>query len=135
MVYHEVGCYAIIMVRKFRIFKYCIKLRNIVNCILKSCYDDMILNNDQWIINVKQELYRIGLGFIWELPCVSLDVFQQRLCFIFKARLLNTSSKGFVYLVNDYSLNFYLRKLITFMYLKEIVKIRMSAHNLNIECG
>jgi len=36
----------------------------------------MILNNDQWIIKVKQELYRIGQGFIWELPCLNLDVFQ-----------------------------------------------------------
>jgi len=49
---------------------------------------------------------------------------------------ITVSSKGFAYkyLVNDYSLN-YLRKAVKFIYLKEIAKIRMSAHDLNIECG
>jgi len=40
--------------------------RRIKKISLKSCYEDMLQNKDDWLMKVKEELYKIGLGNIWE---------------------------------------------------------------------
>ncbi|PJE77858.1 hypothetical protein CI610_03211 [invertebrate metagenome] len=56
--------------------KYWMKLRNSRNYISQSCYDDMLENNDRWMLNIKEELYRIGFGYKWELQKVDINDLQ-----------------------------------------------------------
>ena len=46
--------------------KYWLKLRKSENCILRNCYEQMIEENDKWIVNIKTELDRLGLSFLWD---------------------------------------------------------------------
>ena len=143
MVYHELGRYPLLIIRKLRIMKYWIKVKNSENCILQSCYEDMLVNKDKWLMNIKDELFRIGLGYLWDLDNVDLSLFRiikSRIYDIYKQECLNQikdSSKGYLYqyVCNDFNLQSYLRKPINSNYIKELTKIRLAAHNLNIESG
>ena len=69
---------------KLRIFKYWLKLSRSDNCVLKACYEDMISRNDSWIKNIKEELSKLGLYYLWENieQCnhdVIYNIIQQRL--------------------------------------------------------
>ena len=65
MVYVELGRFPLYITRKLRILKYWLKLRQSNNCILQSCYDYMVENNDSWMVNIAQELQSLGLGQMW----------------------------------------------------------------------
>ena len=41
-------------------------MKNSQNCILKSCLEERVNLNDDWIINVKTELCKLGLTYIWD---------------------------------------------------------------------
>ena len=63
---------------KLRIFKF--KLSRSDNCVLKACYED----NDSLIKNIKEELSKLGLYYLWENieQCnhdVIYNIIQQRL--------------------------------------------------------
>lgn len=142
-VYFELGRVPFALIRKVRIFKYWIKIKNTSNCVLKACYEDMIANNDPWLVNVKQELAQIGLGHIYEqsnidhhdsvfFKCRFQDIFQQD-C----TEKIKNSSKGHVYqyLVDNLCLQPYMHKPVSLTTLNTIAKIRLSAHDLSIERG
>ena len=51
--------------RKMRVLKYWLKLRKSYNCILKTCYEDMVYNNDKLVEDIRLELDKLGLAFLW----------------------------------------------------------------------
>ena len=55
LVYFELGRLPLCVNRKLKIIRYWAKLKSTNNCILKSCYDDMLVNSDTWLMNVKYE--------------------------------------------------------------------------------
>ena len=142
-VYYELGRYPLNIIRKLRIIKYWLKLRLSPNCILQACYRDMLNQNDIWLMNVKEELYRIGLGYIWENPDFygkPFDLVKSRLLDIFRQECFNkisTSPKGhlYQYIPDSFCLQFYIKKVTNTKFQKEITKIRTSSHTLNIEKG
>ena len=46
LVYFELGRLPCNIFRKIRVLKYWLKRRKSDNCILKTCYEDMVYNND-----------------------------------------------------------------------------------------
>ena len=99
--------------------------------------------NDNWLINIRQELYSLGLNYIWNLSYVDdstyiiikermLDTFKQ-LCY---SKTMSTP-KGLLYqhLLYEFRLQKYLRLPMETRYIKEICKIRICAHKLNVESG
>ena len=142
-IYSELGRFPLQIIRKLRIFKYWIKLRNTNNIILRAVYEDMEQNKDGWLMKVKQELDELGLGYIWNLSHVDrivYNVIKERINDTFKQQCYNrimTTPKGILYkhLVNEFKLQNYLRKPLDARCLKEITKIRTCAHKLNLEFG
>ena len=156
MVYYELGRLPLLYTRKCRIFKYWFKLLCTTNCILKNCYNflyDELLkcpsNKTNWLYFIKNELLRVGLGDIWFNQGFFTDY---KICndflFLIKQRLfdcqkqefdgmLSTSSKcsSYQYMVHNLCLQYYLGKPIPDVYKKCITKLRLSSHNLAIECG
>ena len=65
-----------------RIIKYWLKLRKSENCILKACLAQRILDNDEWIISIKNELNTLGLMYIFE----GNFVHENTVFFIIKSR-------------------------------------------------
>ena len=63
---------------------------------------------------------------------------KERLLDVYKCyNRITATAKGnlYKYLINEFRLQTYLTQPLDFRYLKEIAKIRMSAHKLNIELG
>ena len=119
LVYFELGRLPLCVNRKLKIIRYWAKLKSTNNCILKSCYDDMLVNSDTWLMNVKYE-NRVK------------DIHQQLIL-----SCIHNSSKGALYqhLVDNFTLQFYLRKSLDTRCQIYIAKFRLSSHNLNIESG
>lgn len=99
--------------------KYWLKIRSSENCILQACYSHMLKENDVWLMNVKAELFRIGLGYIWEDPHIystSFELIKSRIFDIFKQecseKIAATTKCYFLYrhIPNTFSLQFYLQK-------------------------
>ena len=142
-VYSELGRFPRQVTRKLRIFKYWIKLRNTTHCILRGIYEEMSQYNDNWLINIRQELYSLGLNYIWNLSYVDDSIYviiKQRMLDNFKQLCYSktkTTPKGLLYqhLLNEFKLQTYLRLPMEMRYIKEICKIRICAHKLNIESG
>ena len=98
---------------------------------------------DNWLMNVKHEFNRLGLNYIWKVPFIddsTYKLIKERLLDVYKQQCYNritATAKGnlFKHLINEFRLQTYLTQPLDFRYLKEIAKIRMSAHKLNIELG
>lgn len=103
----------------------------------------MMVNGDTWLLNIRQELYNIGLGYIWESNVVdntSFIIIKNRLCDIFQQKCqetISSSPKGhiFQYLTNVFTLQNYIVKVNNRQFQKELTRIRTSSHKLNIENG
>ena len=144
LVYFELGRLPLYISRKLRIIKYWLKLRKSENCILKACLAQRILDNDEWIISIKNELNTLGLMYIFEGNFVHEnnvffiiksrfnDVYQQNML----SRIQNTT-RGALYkhLVDNFTIQYYLQKSLNPTYRKYLSKFRLSAHSLNIEKG
>ena len=144
LVYFELGRLPLYISRKLRIIKYWLKLRKSENCILKACLAQRILDNDEWIISIKNELNWLGLMYIFEGNFVNEnnvffiiksrfnDVYQQNML----SRIQNTT-RGALYkhLVDNFTIQYYLQKSLNPTYRKYLSKFRLSAHSLNIEKG
>jgi len=107
----------------------------------KSCE-----THNNWVTYVKKILYELGIGNIWENqdwldlnPKYFLFIIKQRIFDQAKQNLLGimyASPKGsllFQYLSVSVELKKYLTQPIPFIYKKYIIRIRLSAYNLNIE--
>ena len=103
-----------------------------------------ILDNDEWIISIKNELNTLGLmylfkgNFVYENTVFFIiksrfnDVYQQNILF----RIQNTTSlRGALYqhLVDNFTIQFYLQKSLNPTYRKYLSKFRLPAHSLNVE--
>ena len=64
LVYYELGRFPLYMKRKLKIFKYWLQIRSSTNCILNACYDELIENNDEWIVNIKHVLSLMGFDYL-----------------------------------------------------------------------
>ena len=142
LVYFELGRLPLHESRKLKILKYMVKLKNSKNCILRTCFEERLLLNDDWIIGIRQELNKLGIGYILDAEYDSglYKVIEQRFMDVYKQNILsyiNESARGNLYrhLVDNFCLQFYLCKPIDFQYKKFITRFRISAHNLNIETG
>ena len=144
LVYFELGRLPLYISRKLRIIKYLLKLRKSENCILKACLAQRILDNDEWIISIKNELNTLGLMYIFEGNFVHEnnvffiiksrfnDVYQQNML----SRIKNTTRGAlYKYLVDNFTIQYYLQKSLNPTYRKYLSKFRLSAHSLNIEKG
>ena len=105
----------------------------------------MTSRNDSWIKNIKEELSKLGLYYLWEnIEQCNLDVIyniiKQRLNDVYMQTNLSkvsqsTNGELFQYITDGCNLQSYLSKAIDFKYRKEITKFRISNHRLNIEVG
>ena len=143
MIYYELGRYPLIIKRKLRIFRYWLKIRNSNNCLLKTCYEEMIQNDNEWVKNLKTELSKIGLGYLWSDnrsdKCILAEI-ENRITDIYKQETLleiSRSSKGFLYqhLIDNFTLQYYLTKPIPSFYKIHITRYRLVSHKLKIEQG
>ena len=109
---------------------------------MKSCYDDRLQNCDAWLCNIKDELRKLGLEYLFDCELYTTNymykIIEQRLYDIYKQTLytsIQNCSRGSIYqhLTANFTLQSYLRKPIDNMHLKYITKFRLSAHNLNTE--
>ena len=66
MLYYELGRLPLQLIRKCRIFNYWLKLRTSHNCILNAWHNHMLKYNDPWVTNIKKDLFKLGLGYMWE---------------------------------------------------------------------
>lgn len=97
---------------KLKIFKYWLKLRGTDNCIIRACYEDMVLRNDKWIMCIKEELERLGVSYLWESNIAdncTYKIIEQRMTDIYRQNIFSfvtSSSKGqlYQYVVNDFVL-------------------------------
>ena len=143
LIYCELGRYPLQLIRKLRIFRYMLKLRSSQNCILNACFREMIENNDDWILNVKNELAKLGLNYLWDDVIQNncfINIVENRMKDMYRQTLLSDisrSSKGFLYqhMVDNFTMQYYLCKPVPAIYKKYISKFRLSSHNLNIEKG
>lgn len=128
---------------KLKIFKYWLKLRGTDNCIIRACYEDMVLRNDKWIMCIKEELERLGVSYLWESNIAdncTYKIIEQRMTDIYRQNIFSfvtSSSKGqlYQYVVNDFVLQRYLTKPIDDRYRRMLTKIRLSNHQLKNETG
>ena len=148
MVYSELGRLPLQIERKCRIIKYWLKLIKSDNCILKSVYEDMVECNHRncnWRCQVKHLLLTSGFGDVWFNHYVDneklfLQCFKQRLTDNFiqtRNNFFANSSKCYLYkyLIDSFTLQYYLTKSIPDVYLRLISKFRLSSHTLCIEEG
>ena len=143
LVYFELGRLPCHIFRKIRILKYCLKLRKSDNCILKTCYEDMVYNNDKWVEDIRLELDKLGLAFLWFADCDEKSAFkiiEQRVKDVYIQEMWSeievmAKSKLYRYLVNSHCLQFYLTKSLPCKIREIITKFRISGYNLNIEKG
>ena len=143
MVYFELERLPLTVKMKLRIFKYWIKLKTTENCILKTCYENLVARNDRWILQIKSELSSLGLSYICSENYIDFNVFsiiKQKLLDVHKQHVLENiirSPEGYLYqhLIDNFCLQTYLRKPIDRKYLRLLAKFRLSNHPLNIEIG
>ena len=101
-IYCELGRFPLQIIRKQRIFKYWIKLRNTNNIILRAVglCEDMEKYKDGWLMKVKQELNELDLRYIWNLPNVDTivyNVIKERIYDTFKRQNNDNSKMNSVY--------------------------------------
>ena len=142
LIYFELGRLPLIFLRKIKIFKYWMKVKNSSNCILKACYDEMIENNDSWITNIRSELEKIGMGNLFNsnIGKTEIKLIETRMKDIFVQSLRSDISRSpkvsfYQYIVDNFALQTYLCKPINPIYMKYISKFRLSSHLLKIESG
>lgn len=149
MVYYELGRFPLLYERNFRMLKLWTKIHGSENCIIKSCYKELVANSNKcknWATCIKTILYDLGMNYYWDnqwvlcLDSSFLQLTKQRIYDQAKQELhftLETSPKCrlYKYIVSNVELQFYLQKCIPVIARKWITRIRLSSHNLCIETG
>ena len=91
MIYYELGLLPMLERRKLRIFKYWLKAKYSDNCLIKSCYEERLQNNDAWICNIKDELPKLGLEYLFNSEQFTIKymykTIEQRLYDVYKQTL------------------------------------------------
>ena len=105
----------------------------------------MISRNGSWTKNIKEELSKLGLYYLWEYieHCnhdVIYNIIQQRINDVYMQNIFSIVTQSskvelYQYITDGCFMHSYLSKTIDFKYRKEITKIRISNHKLNIEVG
>ena len=143
LVYYELGRLPLYILRKLRIIKYWGKLKNSQNGILKSCLEERVNLKDDWIINVKTELCKLGLAYIWDEMYIDkrlYKIIEHRFYDVYRQEMMSNIhqvSRGYTYqhLVDSFCMQYYLLKPLDDICKKYIARFRMSSHCLNIEHG
>ena len=143
LVYYELGRLPLHILRKLKILRYWTKLKNSCNCILKACFEERVLLNDHWVLNIKNELSKLGLAYIWDETYIDKRLFkiiEHRFFDVYKHEMMSsirnvTRGYTYQYLVDSFCMQFYLLKPIDDVYKKYITRFRVSFHCLNIEHG
>ena len=132
--------------------RYWFTLRYTDNCILKCWYEDMFessvvkhIDKLNWACRVRGILFKYGFHNIWISQYVNhvdflICEFKQRKKdnFISETNtFFNESPKCHLYryIFDNNVLQFYLDRPLNYIYKPYICKMRISAHNLNIETG
>jgi hypothetical protein len=122
MIYYELGRVPLCCERNFRMLKFFLKIHASDNCILKSCYRELVLKCTKctnWATYVRNLLCSLGLSYLWEnqwllnTDCSILSIIRQRLLDQTKQELnslLESSNKCILYkyIVSNIDLQFYL---------------------------
>ena len=148
MMYAELGRVPLRANTLFNMIRYWHRIFKTNNCILKACYSYLyecveIYNEHNWAYRVKHELFMLGFGELWinqhiddkDVPVIKqrlLDQSQQLIRSQISASPKFTYCK---YLIDVYSIQYYLSKFIPVHLRKCITKFRLSSHNLTIETG
>ena len=118
-------------------------MKNSGNCILKACLEERVLLNDNWVLNIKNELSKLRLTYIWDETYIDKRLFkiiEHRFFDVYKHEMMSSIhnvSRGYTYeyLVDSFCMQFYLLKPIDDVYKKYVTRFRVSSHCLNIEHG
>ena len=148
MMYAELGRIPLRANRLFNMIRYWHRILKSNNCILKACYSYQyecveIYNEHNWAYHVKQELFMLGFGELWinqHIDLKYLPVIKQRLLDQSQQLIRSQISASpkctyYKYMIDVYSLQYYLSKFIPVHLRKCITKFRLSSHNLAIETG
>ena len=140
-IYCELGRLPLTLSRQLKIIKYWLKVKNTENIILSTCYEEMVKYNTEWISNIKLLLDQLGLSYLWNIATKrDYCIIEQRFLDVQKQIILSNiqhSSKAvlYKYLIDNCALQSYLQKPIEYFYIKQITRMRLCSHNLNIERG
>ena len=148
MMYAELGRVLLRANRLFYMIRYWHRIIKTNNCILKACYSYQyeyveIYNEHNWAYHVKQDLFMLGFGELWinqHIDDKDLSVIKQRLLDQSQQLIRSQISASpkctyYKYLIDVYSLQYYLSKFIPVHLRKCITKFHLSSHNLAIETG
>ena len=146
MMYAELGRVPLIANILFNMIRYWHMILKTNNCILKACYSYQyecveIYNEHNWDYYVKQELCMSGFGELWinqhiddkDLPVIKQRLLDQSQQLIRSQISASANYTYYKYLIDVYSLQYYLSKFIPVHLRKCITKFRLSSHNLAIE--
>jgi hypothetical protein len=147
-VYGELGRYPLYITRYMRILKYWFKVTNSENCILRTIYNvakSDLLNKGckNWVYNVKDMLCSNGFGYVWDNPGSVkskefLLEFKTRMIDCFKQKWLSDihsspSLDFYTHIKSALEYEPYLDSVSSVSQRSLVTKLRISAHNLNIE--
>jgi hypothetical protein len=152
MVYCELGRFPMYIERYSRMLRYWFRLLYTDNCIFKCLYEDtfessVVKHNDKLncACRVRDILFKYGFHNIWiSQYVIHVDFiiceFKQRMKDNFISEMntfFNESPKCHLYrsIFDNNVLQFYLDRPFNYIYKPYICKMRISAHNLNIETG
>ena len=101
IIYYELGRVPLCCERNFRMLKFWLKIHASDNCILKSCYRELVLKCTKctnWATCVRNILCSLGLNYLWDQTKQELN------------SLLESSNKCILYnyIVSNIDLQFYL---------------------------
>ena len=69
MIYYELGRYPLCYERYSRMLKFWLKIITNDNCIIQSCYRELVvncINYDNWATYIKNLLYNLGMNDFWD---------------------------------------------------------------------
>ncbi|XP_071123308.1 uncharacterized protein [Mytilus edulis] len=152
MVYSELGRYPLYIERYCRMLRYWFKLLKTDNCILQSCYQEMLersilkpRDKQNWACEIRNILFRYGCQDVWlHQNVINVDHFLLEIVNRMKGSFVsemnaffNESSKCnfYRYIHDPDTLQFYLQKPVNYVFKPYISRYRLSAHCLNIETG
>ena len=121
LIYAETGRLPLKVCRLIRIFKFLFKLLRTENCILGDAYkyllmqcNDFTFRGTNWLSSVKNELFRLGLGYMWtEQNTLS---FSTRFPVI-KQKIIDICMQGFIADINSSQKCVVYKHLITLCYI------------------
>lgn len=149
-VYGELGRVPLYINRHVQIIKYWLKVINSENVILRTIYNNALVNNNvrggTWPYKVKQLLDMYGFSNVWLNPyniqiSSFIQLFKQRITDAFRQEWFTNINNNrvlstlYIYLKTSFSYEQYLSDIISWKTRQLITKIRISSNQLRINSG